>query len=65
MSTRLRRCLPRAEAALAGCGRIKSFYRESRLTILNEEALSRLSPGYKKSFTNLNTPGDLSMIMRS
>lgn len=60
-----RRCLPRAEAALAQGGRIKAFYRESRLTILNEEALSRLSPGYKKSFTNLNTPGDLSMIMRS
>ena len=60
-----RRCLPRAEAALAQGGRIKAFYRESRLTILNEEALSRLSPGYKKSFTNLHTPGDLSMIMRS
>ena len=60
-----RRCLPRAEAALAGCGRIKSFYRESRLTIVNEESLSRFSKDYRGSFTNLNTPGDLSMLMRS
>ncbi|MFR5881727.1 MAG: molybdenum cofactor guanylyltransferase [Cloacibacillus evryensis] len=60
-----RRCLPRAEAALAECGRIKSFYRESRLTIVNEESLSRFSKDYRGSFTNLNTPGDLSMLMRS
>ncbi|MDO4561132.1 MAG: molybdenum cofactor guanylyltransferase [bacterium] len=60
-----RRCLPRAEAALAGGGRIKGFYRESRLTIAGEETLSRFSKSYKNSFTNLNTPGDFSLLMRS
>jgi molybdopterin-guanine dinucleotide biosynthesis protein A len=56
-------CLPAARRALArGERRIKSFFDEIALTVVEEESF-RLLPGYRRSFGGVNTPEELGRLM--
>ena len=60
-----RRALPFAEAALERGRGLKSFYKDVRLAVLSERELASITPGYKRSFTNLNTPRDFARMSAS
>lgn len=56
-------CLPAARRALdGGERRIKSFFGEIELTVVEEESF-RLLPGYRRSFGGVNTPEELDRLL--
>ncbi len=56
-------CLPAIRKALSkGQRRIKAFYDEVTVTVVEEETFSFL-PGYRRSFSGVNTPEDLIRLM--
>ena len=56
-------CLPAIRRALArGERKIKSFYDEVNVTVVEEESF-RCLPGYRRSFSGVNTPEDLLRLM--
>jgi len=56
-------CLPAAKRALArGERRLKSFYDEVNVTVVEQESF-RFLPGYRRSFVGVNTPGDLLRLL--
>lgn len=58
-----RTCLLPAEAALASDShRLKSFYDDVHVTVVDEESLSFL-PGCRRSFQGLNTPQELDRLV--
>jgi len=58
-----RSCLPAAKRALErGERRLKSFYEEATVTVVEEESF-RFLPGYRRSFAGINTPEDLLRLL--
>lgn len=56
-------CLPEARKALAaGERRVKSFFDGVVLTVVEEEDFRSL-PGYRRSFSGVNTPGELLRLL--